>query len=214
MMVSFWGCVLALYSAILCSRSCALDLPDLPSLPLNTTFTKNLVNPSCEEESKTIESTWDKKACRKFARKGLWDSADCNPDGGSKSCETVLGRGLAWSAYNIVHKPDTKDGTSESGSLVLFLPGTGASPSLYSQVLKAASAAGHYVVGLSYLSQVQDVSTTNAWCEGLKPEPCTKDLHNRMISGKSLPRSGKSGKSGKKSASLSRNIWNVPKKRS
>jgi len=74
-----------------------------------------------------------------------------------------------------------------TNKLVVFLPGTGAPPQAYSKLLEAAAAAGHFVIGLSYLSQPTEVEQSNAWCEAAqKPASangCNQELHERMLFG-------------------------------
>lgn len=68
-----------------------------------------------------------------------------------------------------------------------FLPGTGGKPSEYGRLLSAAQEAGHFVIGLSYLSQPIPVSAFNAWClariESRSSADCNTRSHNAMMFG-------------------------------
>lgn len=89
-------------------------------------------------------------------------------------------------------------------SLVLFLPGTGAKPVSYTQLLRAAARAGHYVIGLAHLSQPITTAQSNAWCNSSvlvrDAEACNVELHERLLFG-SAP-----GVIGGESSGL----WDVP----
>ena len=69
-------------------------------------------------------------------------------------------------------------------SLVVFLPGTGNAPSAYSRVLQAAVEEGHFVAGLSYLSEPIAVSLLDSFCE-TAPHPglCNVQSHECMMFG-------------------------------
>ena len=76
--------------------------------------------------------------------------------------------------------------SNSSQKLVVFLPGTGASPDKFDKLLKAAQLEGHFVIGLSYLSQPFPVSKNNAWCTSdrvMNPGDCNAELHELILFG-------------------------------
>ena len=72
-------------------------------------------------------------------------------------------------------------------AVIKFLPGTGGKPSEYGRLLSAAQKAGHFVIGLSYVSQPIPVSAFNAWClagiESRSSADCNTRSHKAMLFG-------------------------------
>ena len=88
-----------------------------------------------------------------------------------------------WNASSILLRPKY---VSKLTRLVVFLPGTGATPSKYRKLLESAQSAGHFVIGLSYLSQPFPVSQANVLCtkeDISNPTLCNSELHERMLFG-------------------------------
>lgn len=107
-----------------------------------------------------------------------WNASDCAP-GAHLSCES---RAAAWSAPNILLAP--VGSASNPPTLVLFLPGTGATPAEYETLLEAAARQGHHILGLSYSSYPFAVSQSNVWCTGqTSPSLCNEGLHESVLFG-------------------------------
>ena len=104
-----------------------------------------------------------------------------------------------WNASSVILTPSS---LHHEARLVVFLPGTGASPDSYSRLLNSAKLAGNYVIGLPYLSQPFPVSQSNTWCTSSfisNPGHCNNELHELMLFGEAS--SYFSG--------ASQDIWNV-----
>ena len=163
------------------------------SLIPNNVFQRISIDCAANE---TLPGGWNKGACKRGAKRGLWsilsngtnsfyNNVDmCNgtlSPPGQLSCEN---RRSTWTASNVVLSPTL---VTNSTNLVVFLPGTGQSPNSYSRLLRSAQSAGHYVIGLSYLSQPVAVSQNNAWCTDrmiLSAGDCHEELHELMLFGK------------------------------
>ena len=151
-------------------------------------------------------SRWDRGNCVRGASARIWrqDVHTGLPTGGGEEglCDasktppgalTCEARVEQWDAPHVLLEPagavvaSRESHFSVVPTLVVFLPGTGTRPQEYSRLLSAAQRAGHYVVGLSYLSQPIAVSQFNAWCSaGLEqrsgPE-CNRRAHASMLFG-------------------------------
>ena len=150
---------------------------------------------SCADTG-SLQASWDDGNCRIGARSYAWrrdprtyhpiggDLAMCNVTSdppGKYTCEARL---VARNAESILLEPAP---SSSTRALVVFLPGTGATPAKYSRLLRAAQTAGNYVIGLTYLSQPVAVSAFNTWC-GSDIEPrseaaCNARSHASMVFG-------------------------------
>ena len=145
--------------------------------------------------NETLPGDWNSGGCKRGARRGLWsirpngtnlfnnDIEMCNGTSfppGKLSCEN---RRSAWTTSNVVLTPTLETNLT---NVVVFLPGTGLPPNAYSRLLNSAQSAGHYVIGLSYLSQPVAVSQSNAWCTDrmiMSPADCNAELHEQMLFG-------------------------------
>jgi hypothetical protein len=67
-----------------------------------------------------------------------------------------------------------------SGYLVLFFPGTGASPDDYSILLEHAAARGHHVIGLSYRNSA---SVNFVYCQGQGQTSCPEEVRTEILTG-------------------------------
>ncbi len=66
------------------------------------------------------------------------------------------------------------------GRLLLFFPGTGASASMYSQMLHRAAENGQHVIGLSYINQA---SVNYQYCPGQLNSSCSEDVRREILFG-------------------------------
>ena len=146
----------------------------------------------------TLPGAWDDGNCLRGAHAEVWardaknratggDAARCAAGTGAFSCEAHR---AVWNAPHVFLTPPTRPRKSNASppSLAVFLPGTGATPSVYSRVLASAQQAGHFVVGLAHLSQPVPVSAFNAWCASADLEPrteasCNSRAHRAMVMG-------------------------------
>ena len=154
----------------------------------------------CDAGAPAAASRWDAGNCLLGAREKVWledarsgrplpgdQTGLCDPaTPGALTCEA---RAALWNAPHVLLKPQSMTSSTLVAvpTLVVFLPGTGTSPAAYGRLLAAAQRAGHYVVGLSYLSQPVAVSQFNAWCgAGLEPRSgagCNARAHASMLFG-------------------------------
>eukprot|EP00429_Kryptoperidinium_foliaceum_P070074 CAMPEP_0176070036 /NCGR_PEP_ID=MMETSP0120_2-20121206/34971_1 /TAXON_ID=160619 /ORGANISM="Kryptoperidinium foliaceum, Strain CCMP 1326" /LENGTH=388 /DNA_ID=CAMNT_0017403675 /DNA_START=10 /DNA_END=1176 /DNA_ORIENTATION=+ len=161
------------------STSARADAGKASAAPLAGWTRLDGISVDCDAGNTTVPSAWDDGACLVGAAAGNWKTEDCT---GAFSCKH---RQTNWMEPHLVYAPE-----GECSSLVVFLPGTGSKPSAHSRVLRAAAAAGHCVIGLSYLSQPVPVARFNAWCRhgpGAPPEACNRDAHERMLFGTAPP---------------------------
>lgn len=131
------------------------------------------------QSSTELPNKWKWGSCAKGAAEGRWP--ECSP-ATFHSCENKIS---AWSGNHLVWEPQ---GTP-SGSLVVFLPGTGGSPSGYTRLQRSASKAGHHVIGLTYQSQPVATQMSNDWCDPHPPggnssaSDCNIEFHQAMCFG-------------------------------
>jgi hypothetical protein len=162
--------------------------------------TASQVHKSTTSSATSIAARWDAGNCLLGARARAWRRdartglplpgaqaglCSATAPGGALSCEA---RAAQWNAPHVVLEPVYSSGYLRVlPTLVVFLPGTGTAPAAYGRLLAAAQRAGHYVVGLSYLSQPVAVSQFNAWCgAGVEPRSgpeCNARAHASMLFG-------------------------------
>ncbi|CAK0823582.1 unnamed protein product [Prorocentrum cordatum] len=189
--------VFAFVIAVGCRAGAAANLgkgPAAPAVPpprgtaveaVATTIPSN-----CSADPPTLPSAWDDGNCALGAAAQLWHLA---PNGtalggdlelcrGRLSCEA---RSSAWASPHLVYTPADFEGCLARGCrLVVFLPGTGGAPQMYSKLLEAAASAGNFVIGLSYLWHPIAVSQFNAWCQAAESaDGCNQDVHHLMLFG-------------------------------
>jgi hypothetical protein len=151
----------------------------------------------CTSEPMTPPSRWQHSKCAEGVELGAWQLNFCE---GKGSCQN---RAEAWAQEHIYLKPaEEAPHLPKKTSLVVFLPGTGSYPAQSRHLLQAISQAGHYVIGLSYLTQPAATGQVNAWCTLVAQhvasavEACDVELHEFMLFGDSP------GK-------FSRDLWSV-----
>jgi hypothetical protein len=70
--------------------------------------------------------------------------------------------------------------SGQSGFLVLFFPGTGASPDDYSILLEHLAQGGHHVIGLSYRNEG---SVNFVYCPGQVQTDCPEEVRTEILTG-------------------------------
>lgn len=81
---------------------------------------------------------------------------------------------------HFVVAPDT---SNRSQSLLVFLPGTGGRPDLYTSIARHAGKRGHFVIGLAYANS----DAVNEVCASMPSPTCQEDVRIEVITG--APRS-------------------------
>jgi len=137
---------------------------------------------ACDGSSEELPDKWNQGACARGAADGRWMACDKCP-GTFHCCEEKVN---AWSGDHLAWEPQA----APSGSLVVFLPGTGGSPSGYKRLQRSASKAGHHVIGLTYQSQPFATQMSNDWCDPCAPgrprysaSDCNIEIHQQMCFG-------------------------------
>jgi hypothetical protein len=156
-----------------------------------------VINSSSIEAMCTV---WKRRICPKLARVHSLNTSACEGDSASPGELSCANFRHAWMADHVMLTPDV-----QSATLVVFLAGTGAPPNDYASLLHSARSAGHYVIGLAYLSAPATDRSRDSWCNYIGKEDddkigtCSDEMHERVLFG---------------SASgilrgASRNFWNV-----
>mmetsp|Transcript_151694 Transcript_151694/g.467609 ORF Transcript_151694/g.467609 Transcript_151694/m.467609 type:complete len:398 (-) Transcript_151694:6-1199(-) len=183
----FASLLLAIVAGLAASSPAVALVP--PQRPPRETLLPNGLRLDC---GRPPFSTWNSSTCPAGAAARRWSISPTGQALGHdlEKCKawSCASKRAAWASPHLAVEP--QDLQAAPDSLVVFLHGTGVTPQECRGLLLATAKAGHYVIGLSYLSQPVPVSATDSWCSPhppgseASPGECNAESHEQVLFGR------------------------------